>query len=143
MPSRWLWISLRPAPEGIDDLGLRPAARENRRVKPADSECAFADTVPDAWADRQAGAWFAAARPGRPGAAAQTAVVHEIDTSLSLPTRQRPGTGFRSSQDPYGCRSSGRGYGAAPNAITIRGRWFAWSLVSAAATIVLATVLMS
>lgn len=111
-------------------------------MKTSQSELDFADTVPAALAEAETGTWFTGARVGGASSVDTAALIHELDTSVSLPTRERASNGFRDAPDPYGRRGYDRRYPVVTVVSALRRRRVVCTMATAAVLFGLVSLLV-
>ncbi|MBN9203042.1 hypothetical protein [Methylibium petroleiphilum] len=111
-------------------------------MKTSQSELDFADTVPAVLAEVEAGTWFTGVRVGGASSVDTAALIHELDTSISLPTRARASEGFRDAPDPYGRRGYDRRYPVVTVVSALRRRRVVCTMATAAVLFGLVSLLV-
>jgi len=91
-------------------------------VETSQSELSFADTVPAALAEAETGNWFTGVWVGGAPPVDPAASIHELDTRVRLPTRERASKGYGDAPDPYGRRGCDRRYPVVTMLSTMRHR---------------------
>ena len=111
-------------------------------MKTSQSELDFADTVPAALAGAETGNWFTGAWVGGASPVDTAASIHELDTSVRLPIRERASKGYGDAPDPYGRRGYDRRYPVVMMVSATRHRRVVCIMAMAAAVLGLATLLV-
>ena len=111
-------------------------------METSQSELNFADTVPAALAEAETGNWFTGVWVGGAPPVDTAAPVHELDTSVRLPTRERASKGYGDAPDPYGRRGYDRRYPVVTMVTAIRHRRAVCIMATAVALLGLASLLV-